>query len=338
MTPPSLSVVVTSRNDNHGENMMHRFGHFFRGFLDQARRFDLDAELIIVEWNPPEGPRLAEVLPIPDDLGPVALRFIEVPERLHHTFPNRFKIPLFQMIAKNVGIRRAAGRFVLSTCNDLIFSDALVWLLAQDVLEEDVCYRCNRHDLSVRRVPEDLGPAEREAFCRAHVSLINGPEDRHGAGVPSFPGGDAAFRAQTRAELVRWLDRCQWPVPHTNACGDFTLMSRAAWWAMRGYPEVPIGDMYVDGLAVFAARAMGLRQVLLGEPAVLWHIFHGMNAAGGESLRKRLEKRPGLDYEEYLGWCMAMTDAGDVLNPNGAAWGLGLEDLRETRFGDRVAV
>ena len=110
-------------------------------------------------------------------------------------------------------------------------------------------------------------------------------------------------------------------------------MSHDCWWRMGGYPEVPIGDMYTDGLAVYAAHAMGLRQVLLTAPAELWHIFHGMNAAGGASLKRRLEKRPSLDYEEYLSWCMAMMDAGRPLNPNGAVWGFGEEELRETRFG-----
>ncbi len=49
---PYLSVVATARNDNHGGNMLRRMQIFVNGFLEQCRRHQLDAELILVEWNP----------------------------------------------------------------------------------------------------------------------------------------------------------------------------------------------------------------------------------------------------------------------------------------------
>ncbi len=60
-TEPLLSVVVVSRNDNHGGNMLQRMQLFVTDWLEQARRYALDSELIIVEWNPlPDRPRLAQ--------------------------------------------------------------------------------------------------------------------------------------------------------------------------------------------------------------------------------------------------------------------------------------
>jgi hypothetical protein len=62
-TTPYLSVVATSRNDNHGGNMLRRMQIFINGLSEQCRRHQLDAELILVEWNPPsDNPSLAEVL------------------------------------------------------------------------------------------------------------------------------------------------------------------------------------------------------------------------------------------------------------------------------------
>ncbi|UBF24120.1 hypothetical protein K9N68_20630 [Kovacikia minuta CCNUW1] len=113
---PYLSVVATARNDNHGGNMLRRMQIFINGLLEQSRRYQLDTVLIIVEWNPPtDKPRLAEALSWSVPNSPCVVRVIEVPPDIHRQFNHAAALPLFQMIAKNVGIRRAQGEFVLAT-------------------------------------------------------------------------------------------------------------------------------------------------------------------------------------------------------------------------------
>ncbi len=59
-----LSIVVVSRNDNHGGDMTRRMRLFVNGLIHQCNKFNLQAELIFVEWNPPKGrPLLSEILP-----------------------------------------------------------------------------------------------------------------------------------------------------------------------------------------------------------------------------------------------------------------------------------
>ena len=53
MSQPYLSLVVTARNDDHGGNLLGRMQTFLNNWLNQARRFGIPSELIIVEWNPP---------------------------------------------------------------------------------------------------------------------------------------------------------------------------------------------------------------------------------------------------------------------------------------------
>ena len=83
MNPPSepyLSLVVATRNDDHGGNLMGRTQIFLDGWLTQARRYNIPSELIFVEWNPPaDRPPLAEALKWPADLSPCTVRFIQVP-------------------------------------------------------------------------------------------------------------------------------------------------------------------------------------------------------------------------------------------------------------------
>ena len=102
-----LSIIVTARNDNHGGNMLHRMQLFVNGIFAQSKKYSLDTELIIVEWNPPsDKPGLAEELSWPDEHDFCTVCIIEVPPEIHQRYQYADKLPLYQMIAKNVGITK----------------------------------------------------------------------------------------------------------------------------------------------------------------------------------------------------------------------------------------
>ena len=186
---PYLSLVVTARNDDHGGNLLQRMQIFVSGWLAQARRHRIPSELIIVEWNPPgDRPRLREALEWPADFGPCEVRFIEVPAALHRRYAHAEALPLYQMIAKNVGIRRARGRFVLATNIDILFSDELASFLAQQRLEPGRMYRIDRHDVA-SDVPGGASVEEQLAYCRTHLIRLNARE----GSFPVSPDGRIAL-------------------------------------------------------------------------------------------------------------------------------------------------
>ena len=170
--PCNVSFVVTSRNDDHGGNMLRRFQLFAEALLEQANRHGLCGELIVVEWNPPPGPRLHEVLTLSVHSDHFPIRFIEVPHEAHRRLRNSDVIPLFQMIAKNIGIRRARGRFIVATNPDLLFSDSLMSTLASSNLLEDSMYRIDRHDIPAN-VPDGASMAEKLAWCDSNVLRVH---------------------------------------------------------------------------------------------------------------------------------------------------------------------
>jgi hypothetical protein len=172
---PYLSVVVTARNDNHGGDLLGRMQAFVNGWIAQSKRHRLTCELIFVEWNPPaDRPPLLDALHWPEDLGPCQVRILQVPPDLHRRYVHAEALPLYQMMAKNAGIRRARGRFVLATNIDIIFSDELVGFLAERKLEPGRMYRIDRHDV-MPQVPID-GIEEQLAYCRTHLIRINARE------------------------------------------------------------------------------------------------------------------------------------------------------------------
>src|SRR5205814_937936 len=164
---PYLSVVVTMRNDGHGGNPLQRFQAFVNCLTAQCRRVNLPAELIVVEWNPPDDrPPLRDALRWPLD-SPCEIRIIQVPAQLHRTLKHPEAFPLYQMIGKNVGIRRARGEFVLSTNADILLSNEVAEAIASRTLKPGVMYRVDRHDVDPD-VPVDGTLDELMEYCRTH--------------------------------------------------------------------------------------------------------------------------------------------------------------------------
>ena len=162
---PKVSFVVTARNDNYGGNFLHRMQVFVNALLAQWRQHHLQAELVIVEWNPPENAKpLAEALVWPDALLPGTVRIVQVPNELHQQLPNSDRMPMFEYIAKNVGIRRARGEYILATNPDILFSDKLIRFLASGKLSHDAFYRVDRYDVA-RTIPLNVPLEKQLRFC-----------------------------------------------------------------------------------------------------------------------------------------------------------------------------
>jgi len=188
---PYLSVVVTTRNDDHGGDPLQRLQAFVNTFDEQCRRTGLDAEVIVAEWNPPpDRPRVAEVLRIPVRSA-CTYRFVNVPAELHQRFQLGDVLPLFQMIGKNVGIRRARGRFVVATNVDIIFSTELVEYLASRPLQPGRLYRVDRHDIQ-SHIPVDGSLEEQTTYCASNQLRVHTRSGSH----PVAPDGQLASQPE----------------------------------------------------------------------------------------------------------------------------------------------
>ncbi|MBS1854281.1 MAG: hypothetical protein JST11_02865 [Acidobacteria bacterium] len=478
---PYISVVVAARNDNHGGDMVRRMQACVDSWVGLAARFGMPSEFLVVEWNPPaDRPPLHTELRLPGPGGLCSVRFIEVSREIHHSLPFGNAIHFHQMIAKNVGVRRAAGEFVLATNLDIIFSAELMRYLAERRLDPKAFYRMDRWDIA-REIPSpapiddvlafasnnlkrvcaregtwdssgdglrpvetpdivapdsglrlgrgwygvedsdgfakrspgplaeivfqrphagchllieaDSGPSARdgraewqvldsagavaasavvEGRCRLRLTLPRGELEgtlrlRHAAPglglkedvrlleVRVFsirwergPSGDRwGFDVEERAPGVDWTRRFPSVSPHaaamrdplylhTNGCGDFTMMSRDAWLALRGYPEFPIWPTHLDALLCYAAYHAGFAEVVLEDPIRIFHIEHQAvwTPETEEERRERAEKRgiPLVGYSTFIEHCQFMRRFNVPLIFCGAGWGLAGRDLPETAF------
>jgi hypothetical protein len=273
-----LTVVAASRNDGHGLHLLPRMQVFIEGLADQVERFGREVELILVDWNPPpDRPPLSKVLTAPPVEG-FSVRVITVPPQVHSQLSVSSRLSFFQMIAKNVGIRRATGSSVLATNIDILLSDDL-FLDSTSELPESCVYRADRVDIAFdpamtvdpqvlrRSVPIRInrktgiyypGVGEAHQEVRGGASLVKialkDPLDFIGRLVRWDDRGARATLMRYRRAIVEILVL---PQLHLNACGDFTLMKRESWAALRGYPEWEMFSWQLDGTLLYQAAAAG---------------------------------------------------------------------------------
>jgi hypothetical protein len=142
--------------------------------------------------------------------------------------------------------------------------------------------------------------------------------------------------ADVRPRLHEFLAAAQWEKArirlHTNASGDFTLMSADAWRRAGGYAEFEMYSMHIDGLVLYQAHYAGVREQRLAHP--VYHIEHG----GGfkpesRELTQRLERAaiPQISNEQLMQWIYDMYTTKEPIAFNENDWGFADESLPETR-------
>ena len=212
------------------------------------------------------------------------VRIITVNETLHRTLPNHDKVPLFEWIGKNVGIRHATGDYVIATNPDIVFSEPLLTFVSSpNNLDSNNFYRVDRYDVS-REIPISVSE-NIEAFCASNWSRIHtssGSFDRAEYEVPPQRGLRQRYRlfgtknGTSDAEIL-----------HTNGSGDFLLMSSDNWKKLRGYPELKTID-HVDNYMCFLA-GIYMKQDILKFP--IYHQDHS---------RVDQKGKPRTDFNEIL--------------------------------------
>jgi hypothetical protein len=341
---PYLTLVAASRNDDHGGNPLYRTQIFVESFLEQCERHQLPAELILVEWNPPrdQGP-LAEVICWDRQNVWVDCRVITVPHERHVFIRFGRVLPLFQMIAKNVGIRRARGEFILATNIDILFSDELIARVARKDFRADRLYRCDRFDVD-STIPKDVPLDEKLRFAWGNVVRRNqrslaatqiegSPPDL----VIKAALASGHFELEAHCGLSALVAKPSIPLLylHVHACGDFTLLHRDAWAKIGGYAEFEMFSLHLDTLGLATAHLAGFRETWFPPPAVCFHIEHavgsGYTAENEALLFERLE-RQGIgwfDFSMIEAYFDEMHEKG-ALQFNTDAWGLRDIPLEET--------
>ena len=271
---PFLSIVVTGRNDGHGGDFNGRFLRTLAFNHDRLAEHTVAHEIILVEWAPPpDRPRLSdlvrEALP---RVSPVLTSYVVDP-RYHEACSLNARLTYMEFLAKNVGIRRARGTAILSTNADIYLGSGVVKALAAGPLEPRTVYRATRTDVK-------LGADE----SHVHWDLLEDP------------------RNHTTYKTIQ-------PPLYAGGSGDFILLDRDGFHALRGFNEVyRLARVGIDLNFLVKAYASGFHIADIG--SAVYHTSH----VGSFRLSKNLAPE-GADWG--MRW-----PARSVVYENPDSWGL----------------
>ena len=257
---PYLTLVFTGRNDDFGGDFNRRFFRALRFNHERLREAGVSHEFVFVEWRPlVDRPYLATVLGRTfEDLGPSDLQSFVVDPAYHDALSLNPRIQFQEFIAKNVGVRRARGQFVLTTNTDIYLGRGVVEYLAARSLLPRVLYRTPRYDV------------------KDHSDT-------------TFMDWDV-LHDERNWEEVNHIK----PPYFTNASGDFLLLDRETYQELRGFNEVyRNAKIHMDGNFCVKAHASGFPLVDIGQP--VFHVGRGTLHAHRGAYRDRPADAPWGD-------------------------------------------
>jgi hypothetical protein len=255
MKAPYLSLVVTTSNDSYG-NLASTQSKCLSLLQRQLEDRRIDSEIVIVAYNPAAGsPPLGDCLSFDAGGRHTTIRVVTVPSRYHDRFRFAEVKRFHQAFAINIGVRRTRGEYVVIRATDHVYSDALVDWLGERRLSDGNIYRCDRVDVD-QSLLEFVTPDRFDGVSELCTERI--------------------LQRHRPLKVDPWY---RIPTLHTNAAGDFLLMSRRLWLKTGGWRErrgSAANDwLDWDSLVLHAARALGGRQVILPDECCVYKISHG---------------------------------------------------------------
>jgi hypothetical protein len=233
--PPYLSVVMVGRNDDHGIKFADRLFAATTFNREQLLAHGIPHEYVFVDWAyDPSRELFARML---KRQFPWLHECIAVDRTFQETTKKNPRMAFMEFWAKNVGIRRARGRFILTTNSDVFLSRGLIEWLANAKLAIDRCYRALRVDIKIDVTCKDVTHELLEsAEAASYVNLL----------VPPY---------------------------YMNASGDFIMASREVWDRCQGFNETIVhSKVHLDGN--FCANAVRQHQIPLDVVGKIWHLEH----------------------------------------------------------------
>lgn len=338
MNNPYLSIVIAGRNDNYGGDFRQRLQNCVNWTFLQLTKEKISSEIIFVNYNPLPEPAIEKFISWPSSNELVTVKILTVSSETHNEFVKYQgvkNVPVLEYVAKNTGIRRAKGEFVLSMNPDILMDERLFQNFKN--FREDCYYRCNRFDYS-----DDLEiNAETVLFHKLKnritqiwfkgnyvkvdgINIFSYYFHWFMKTINNFWKGNTEkiqfvlnpFRINVYTHNVEFWYHC-------NAAGDFMLTARKNWHRLNGYRENAYISLHTDSLFVIQAATAGISEKTFRYP-----VFHKQHERRYDALKENDEQRKiYLDYQ-HIAKNMVKRKKTEIFNNDD--WGLKNAPIMET--------
>jgi len=284
-----ISAIIVSRNDNYGGNLNERATYCLNSAINTFE------EVLYIDWNSPTHSLLYDIKDNITFQGNLK-HFVITPEIasfLTNNDPNAQKC--CEVLARNIGIRRAIGDWVVSTNIDIIHPkrDELNKLISG--LSNETFYTISRRHTDWEQINRINNKYSEWELLREQ--LIEESTERH-FDEKTIEGDDYSL---------------------INCSGDFQIAHKNVWNEVRGFEEDLIYSLYADTNVQKKAVMHGFGLKALYEPA-LFHINHGK---GGGGFLDGINKKVNDPYRAIL---------GQNKTENTESWGFGETDIEYEVF------
>ena len=280
-----LSIVIAVRNDNYGGDFNKRLHNALKWNTDLLEKHRILSEIILVNWNPiKDNPPLLTGFDLSQTRNFVQYNIIEVPEELHERFHNeelRKKLPMYEFIAKNVGMKRAKGKFILCTNADILFSEQVIQEIAKGDLKQNTLYRSIRADYQSTHTPnfteKEIKNSVSAFFLRTGTfSSLPGLNFHNSLKWSKFKDAFLQIVYSIWLNIIARLNYYEerifiFKYPF-NASGDFALIDQPSFIEKARYPEDTRISTHVDSMHLVKCLEQGLKIAEL--EGIVYHQEH----------------------------------------------------------------
>jgi hypothetical protein len=249
------------------------------------------------------------------------VRIITVPPEVHNSFRNSDTMHFFEMIARNVGIRRARAPFILATSLNVVMPEELIAFLSKEHLKPDRIYSLYRHKTSSEIIQKPV--------CQEQAK--NPFRWRYALNWLSIQPAIRRAKHVAKQQINKPFSRPRQYI-HDDVCSDFILMAKDAWEKTRGYPELPVYPLYLDKALLYTAVSLGYKQLVLQESIRLSYIDQDSSVLD-LPLKERLDMFIGMPWLDINLWGQLKhhyISGGEPILLNESDWGLAQHQLMET--------
>lgn len=225
-----ISVVLCGRNDNYGGFLNERATYSINSIIEQVD------EVIYVDWNGEDKP-LTDVINIKDRS---KLKLIVVSPKDCKELMGQENYTkgqkMCEVLARNIGLRRATGDIIISSNIDIIFPKRYLIEHLITTSNENEMITLTKHDVNLQEL-------DKQFHGNLDVELL--PVIY---GLNSIKERIMSPYLKINKEMIE-----QYPEQaHHNlasiicACGDFQMAHRSMWHKIKGFEESGIKRSYTD--------------------------------------------------------------------------------------------